>query len=284
MNKGLVKSLFFSLTTFALLLISFPASADPLDNWHWRNPLPSEGKMLLNIAYGNNTFISVGWSGTIITSPDGINWTKRNSETREDLKGITYGNNTFISVGMSGTIITSPVGITWTKRNSGTSNSLDSITYGNNTFVVVGEKSAILTSSDGINWTKRSSGDNRHLYAIAYGNNTFVAVGEGTIITSPDGINWVIQKFGATYVSIAPYSTERTFSYDLLLGITYCNKTFVAVGEDFTIITSQLTEGPWLQRHSGTPGRLCGIIYGKNTFVAVGDSGDILQSDPVSIP
>jgi len=35
-------------------------------------------------------FVSVGYSGTILTSPDGTTWTERTSGTSENLEGITY--------------------------------------------------------------------------------------------------------------------------------------------------------------------------------------------------
>jgi hypothetical protein len=28
------------------------------------------------VTYGNNTFVAVGSGGTILTSPDGVNWTQ----------------------------------------------------------------------------------------------------------------------------------------------------------------------------------------------------------------
>ena len=44
-------------------------------------------------------FVSVGWSGTILTSSDGTSWTQRNSGTSEYLYGVTYGNGLFVTVG-----------------------------------------------------------------------------------------------------------------------------------------------------------------------------------------
>jgi len=63
-----------------------------------------------------------------------------------------------VTVGNSGTILTSSDGTTWTSRTSGTTNNLYGVTYGNGTFVTVGDNGVILTSSDGISWTKRTSG------------------------------------------------------------------------------------------------------------------------------
>jgi hypothetical protein len=51
------------------------------------------------VTYGNGLFVAVGKGGTILTSPDGVNWTARTSGTRNDLYGVTYGNGTFVAVG-----------------------------------------------------------------------------------------------------------------------------------------------------------------------------------------
>jgi hypothetical protein len=50
----------------------------------------------------------VGWNGTILTSPDGVNWTRRTSGTSNNLSRVAYGNGTFVAVGWHGTILTSP--------------------------------------------------------------------------------------------------------------------------------------------------------------------------------
>ena len=71
-------------------------------------------------------FKAVGYSGTILSSPDGIAWTSstwdsQNYGTSKNLSGITYGGSTFVAVGWYSTIISSSDGTTWTERNSGKS-------------------------------------------------------------------------------------------------------------------------------------------------------------------
>jgi len=83
--------------------------------------------LLLSSPLFGQSFVSVGNSGTILTSSDGILWTKRTSGKWEYLSGVTYGNSTFVTVGFSGTILTSPDGTTWTSRTSGTTNNLEDI-------------------------------------------------------------------------------------------------------------------------------------------------------------
>jgi hypothetical protein len=73
---------------------------------------------------GTASFVAVGGSGTILTSPDGVNWTARTSGTSNWLLGVVYGNGLFVAVGrVLCTILTSPDGVNWTARTSGTSKS-----------------------------------------------------------------------------------------------------------------------------------------------------------------
>jgi len=146
-----------------------------------------------SVAYGNSTFVAIGnisdlyghdW-GIILTSPDGINWTRRDEESSGYgyLAGIAYGNGFFVATGEYGTIITSPNGIDWTDRTSGSHVVIEDVAYGNGTFVAVGEQGTILTSTDGINWEEINSETTEYLVGVAYGNDTFVAVG-GSIFQS----------------------------------------------------------------------------------------------------
>ena len=72
--------------------------------------------LLLSSPLFGQSFVSVGNSGTILTSSDGISWTKRTSGKWEYLNGVTYGNGLFVTDGNSGTILTSPDGNTWIKE------------------------------------------------------------------------------------------------------------------------------------------------------------------------
>ena len=114
-------------------------------------------------------FVSVGNSGTIIISSDGITWTFSTSGTTSILWGINYGNSTFVTVGVSGTILTSSDGTSWTSRTSGASDTLWGVIYGKSAYVGVGGTlGTVLTSSDLTTWTSRTSNTSNNLLEVTY--------------------------------------------------------------------------------------------------------------------
>ena len=273
--------------TGLLVLFTTPLSggADPLDNWHWRNPLP-QGNLLNNITYGNGTFVAVGDGGTIVTSTDGTTWTPRTSATTVNLHGVAFGNGIFVAVGDNADPHISPWpqgnakivtsidnGASWTTWSSGYADFwIDSVTFGNGLFVAVGfaqmtgplPKAVALTSTNGTSWNiyeiEVGSGIyvNDHLYGVTYGNGHFLAVGQSGRILRWTGI-------GGFWTSL---SSGSTFG---LNGITYDGSgTFVAVGYSGTILTSSDDGDSWANRTYVTGYQLFGVTYGSSGFVAVG--------------
>jgi hypothetical protein len=109
---------------------------------------------LYDVTWGGNQFVAVGAGSSvgtgiqaiILTSPDGVMWTRRVSGTTRDLKRVAWSGNHFVAVGMYGTILNSPDGVTWTTIPSGTTNDLYDLIWGKDQFVTVGIPTTILTS------------------------------------------------------------------------------------------------------------------------------------------
>ena len=241
----------------------------PLDSWQWRNPLP-QGNHLRGVAYANGRFIAVGLSGTMVTSADGVTWTRVPLDSGISLWSVAYGNGVFVAVGGTrfpigtvGVILSSVDGVHWIRRDAGSANYLYGVTHGNGTFVAVGSAFAspdnILTSTDGVAWTPRAFGPSTNLRSVTFGNGWFVGVGSGgAVMRSSDGLIWEF------YASGAPGD---------LYGVIYGNGTFVAVGLYNAILTSTDNGATWINRNTG-PLRyvfIFSVTYGNGTFVAVGN-------------
>jgi hypothetical protein len=149
------------------------------------------------VAYGKDSFVAVGVSGTIITSTNGTNWIVRNSTTSNDLFAVANNGQVFIAVGAAGpsdpgVILVSTNGVTWNRRDSGTGESLYGISFGDGIFLAVGTGGIVLSSTDGVTWTSRNSGAADFLDAASYGNGTFLIVGnsdQGERILQSEGLD-----------------------------------------------------------------------------------------------
>ncbi len=232
--------------------------AEPVDSWILRSSYTSQ--WICSVAYGISNYVAVGYSGTILSSPNGATWTSRTSGTSLGLYSISYGNGKFVAVGQI--ILSSADGVNWTTRDSG-SYAFEAVAYINGAFMTVGDNGVMKVSSDGITWSTRNSGTTTTLYALAYGNSTYVVVGSGgTIRTSPDGLNWTPRASG----------TPQDIN-----GVTFANGLFVAQGNYGVVLTS--TDGiNWTSRNSGTGAALATTAYGFDRFVMVGMYGTIVTS------
>ena len=238
-EEAIMKTIFYVITslilTFVFLISS--ASANPFGTWTYRES--KTDNPLLDITYGGGKFVAVGWDGTIVTSPEGANWTKRYVPMFDrHLNGVAYGNErSFVAVGHGGCLVFSPNnGISWLPASrtehwlSISHGDLWDVTYGNGKFVAVGDDGNIVTSPDGRDWTGvPSKPTTNHLLAVTYGNGIFVAVGDnGTIVTSSDGVtNWTIRNSGIPV---------------RFWGVAHGNGKFLAVGRQ-----QGVGDHPWSQ-------------------------------------
>jgi hypothetical protein len=167
-----------------ILSIARTFASDPLDTWHWRNPLPT-GVPLYGVTYGDGKYVAVGYAGTVAVSEDATNWVARQTSfvPENRLFSIAYGNGRFTAVGPQ-SIVTSTDTTNWL-RIEHTASATD-IAYGNGAFVAVSPSSPLVASSDGTNWTTRVA---KGFRTVAFGNGTFVAAA-GESMTSPDGMTW----------------------------------------------------------------------------------------------
>lgn len=89
-------------------------------NIEYRGGSSNSPNDICSIAYGNGIFVAI-IEGTldnpILTSPDGINWTRRTVWNNRDLCSVTYGNGKFIAVGLQDIIMESIDGINWSIVN-----------------------------------------------------------------------------------------------------------------------------------------------------------------------
>ena len=119
------------------------------------------------------------------TSADGAHWIQHDPIASDQVNSIVYGKGIFVAVGETGLVMTSSDGVNWTKQTSGIPNNVNlmGVGYGNGEFVAV-STGPLFASLDASNWTAQASSPEQ-LSSIGYAGNHFIGVGvKGRILKS----------------------------------------------------------------------------------------------------
>ncbi|MDB6139063.1 MAG: hypothetical protein JWO94_2135, partial [Verrucomicrobiaceae bacterium] len=225
----------------------------------WTARTSPGGKVDLNrVIWAGNQFVAVGGninypekppyiystSSIILTSPDGITWTRQTIPTGNIIRSVAWDGHTFVAVSDS----------------SYSYNTLESI------------NAVILVSTDGVHWNVSGTSLNG-LSGIAYSGNTWVATGYGrTIQLSTDLTSWA----DATTVPLATTSTTSYVDADVY-DLCWTGQEFIAVTGTGSALHS-VDGDVWTERLTATHQRLNGIVFNGKMLVAVGDSSAVLSS------
>ncbi|MBE7499469.1 MAG: hypothetical protein HS113_04010 [Verrucomicrobiales bacterium] len=150
-----------------------------------------------------------------------------------------------------------------------TANRLNAVTCGDGLYVAVGELGTVVTSSDATNWVLQASGIPDDLRGVAWGEGTFVGVGDnGLTLASADGQEW----------DVGTVAADVRFR-----AVAFGTGRFVAVGENRVapaggqVWTS--THGcAWTRVEVPDLPPLGGIAAGPDGWVAASDDGRVFTS------
>jgi hypothetical protein len=264
--------------------VSRGAAGVSTDGLHWN---------VVDGVLGQDWVQGVAWSGqlyagvgaTIVTSPDGVNWTSRVAYLPTALRAVTWSGQRFVAVGDLGEVMTSDDGSSWTVQDAGTSANLVGVTASAGQVVAVGESSSILTSSDGIRWTSRTplpASPVVHLVGVVGAGSGFVALG-GTnpfahelddqlaVVTSSDGAAWELRTFpdaGNFAAAGVAWTGTRLLAVDRL---------GVILSSEGATSWSQVLAPPWQVARTGDFPYFNAAAAAGETLVSVGDRGVILR-------
>jgi hypothetical protein len=217
--------------------------------------------------FAQGTFVGVGGSSTVLTSPDAKQWTTRlSAASRFKMSrfcGVAYGAATFALCDVNGTVSTSPDGISWVQKTATIGFKPKALLYRAGRFIALGENREVSLSPDALVWNQAETMSSAAFIPGVSAQGVCVAVGQlGMAITRKSDSAWVQCK---------------TASEKLLTGIAFGAGRFVAVGENGTIVSSP--DGfRWSLENSGTRDDLRTIVYAAGHFIAVGYYGCILAS------
>jgi hypothetical protein len=83
-----------------------------------------------------------------LTSTDGATWVKHSLPINQYPNGVKWVNGLFVVLGAKGVLATSPDGVNWVRRNTTSESWLTSMAYGQRTYLAVGGDSAVLRSGE----------------------------------------------------------------------------------------------------------------------------------------
>jgi len=256
-------------------------SSNPADTQSWNIVFsdPSYGAAIDAIVWDNSAFVAIGSNGVVVTSPNGSDWTTRESGTSDELNVIAFNSERILTITVNSTFLTSPLdGTAWAKTFYSFTQGYEEFTnavWTGSEFAATSDAGSFYTSANGLDWTPHYSLFSIPPTGIAWGNNQFVVVGNGDILTSQDD--------GATWTSRADAQTANVF----FRAVTWGNNQFVAVG---SYVSSASAVGPKFgQRQTGviytsTDGenwtspantsvvgdKINSVVWGGSQFVAIG--------------
>ncbi|PYL00830.1 MAG: hypothetical protein DME19_03800 [Verrucomicrobia bacterium] len=160
-------------------------------DWYDVQPRPTTND-LQGVGLFGDLYLVTGDNGTVLTSPDGTNWTRRVTPTSALLSSVAASPDIVVATGDNGTIITSRDGANWALQNSRTANWIYRVRYLAGEFIAVGQNGTLMTSADGTNWNPQVSGTTRWLNDVTRIDGTLFAVGtQGTVLTSTNAVDWI---------------------------------------------------------------------------------------------
>jgi len=175
-------------------------------------------------------YVTVGSTGTILSSSDGLTWIDRTNAavTTANLHGVAANTSIYVAVGDGGTVVRSTDAANWsTAASVPVSSALYDVAWSStySLFIAVGAGGVILTSSDGSTWNMESSPVADDLHSVTTLHTPYVIAGAaGTILTSSNGTSWI------KFVGV----TTANDLYD----VTWTGSNYVAVGSAGTVLRS----------------------------------------------
>ena len=165
---------------------------------------PAGAQLFVAVASGGTGTSSSGLD-RVMTSTDGITWTKRNAAAENIWFNVIWGGPSgaelFVAVSITGTgnrVMTSLDGISWTARVSTANYAWRGLAWGGpsgaKVFAAVaasGTGDRVMTSTDGVTWTTQTSAFDSNWFSVIWagpaGQEIFVAVASYTSVAASTG-------------------------------------------------------------------------------------------------
>ena len=149
---------------------------------------------MYKVTWTGDQFVALGDLGYLLTSPDGLQWTRHGTGTELWLHGAASGNGTLVVVGERGLILIGSDGTDFNQLELITPSSLHDVIWNGEVFVAGGRDGTILRSRNGLDWTVGDSGFEGTIHDLLWTGESFIAATSTTLLTSRDahhlGASW----------------------------------------------------------------------------------------------
>jgi hypothetical protein len=175
------------------------------------------------VTEGAGQFVAVGWRGSIVTSPDGLQWTQRRGDAQtqfEEYWAVTHGGAGFVAVGFNSYPTTTAIAATsldgshWERHTIPIITTPRNVAYGNGVYVAAGAPVSMV-STNGRDWTPINSVTAQ---GIAFGGGQFIATLQTSGFRSTNGRDWT------------SFALPALASYQEYYTANYAHGTFLAAG------------------------------------------------------
>lgn len=123
---------------------------------------------------------------------------------------------------------------TWYRRDTGIPHIMNDVIWAGTQFLAVGNGGTIMTSPDGIEWTPQESGTNVRLNAAFWDAYNYFVVGDGaTILFSDDGVDWTTKYTGADEIWLQGITESITQRLVAVGKVAGPNSAYVLTSDDY---------------------------------------------------
>lgn len=261
-----------------VLLVVFVLHSAPRAQGVWTPRASGITSQIHDVVWNGTKYLAVGGANgnpdsSILSSPDGVTWTKSLSPysgiySANFYKALWTGSQyvALVDASLNSWVRTSVDGVAWGPATVlGDRTNYNSLAWNGNLFVATGESDSVHVSPDGTAWTVHPVVPGFTLKAVIWAGNQFVAVGQsdsgGIVATSPDGAAWTRRKTG--------FNSQN---YDLT-GAVWTGSELVVygtVGGTTTVVLASPDGLAWTQRAQLTSTTFRSLVWTGRQFVAAG--------------